>query len=228
LITFLRQYVFQNIGLKLISLLVAVLLWLAVVHEPQAEVSLTIPIEFQNVPQYLDFTSEHVPQAAIRVQGPERMVRDLDQAEVHATIDLAHAAPGEHTYDLTPREIHVPHGVDVLQVMPGQLRITFDRRITKEIPVRPRVIGSFASGIRIAEIASDPAEVAVVGPEKRVNQIDAALTDPVDATGVIGRANFTTNIYVPDPLVHLAHPEPIHVTVFTEKSGQSGQNRARP
>jgi YbbR domain-containing protein len=135
LITFLRQHVFNNIGLKLLSLLIAVVLWLAVVHEPRAEVVLTVPIEFQNAPQELDFTSEHVPQAAIRVQGPERIVRDLDQADVHATIDLAHAAPGEHTYDLTSKQIHVPHGVDVLQLMPAQLRITFDRRITREIPV---------------------------------------------------------------------------------------------
>jgi hypothetical protein len=65
----------------------------------------------------------------------------------------------------------------------------------------------------------------VVGPEKRVNQIDAALTDPVDATGVVGRANFTTNVYVPDPLVHLAHPGPIHVAVVTEKGGRNEQRK---
>jgi YbbR domain-containing protein len=221
-INFLRQRVFQNLGLKLLSLVIAIFLWLAVVRDPLAEVVVKIPIEFEHVPQSLDFTSEHVPQAEIRVRGPERILRGLDQEDVHASLDLAKATPGEHTYDLNIRGVRVPRSVEVVQVMPAQLRIDFDKEITRVIPVRPRVIGTFAPGVQLAPggIIPDPAQVSVVGPEKRVNQIEAVLTDPVDATGVIGRATFATNVFVPDPLVHLAHPGPIHVTVVTEKSGR--------
>jgi YbbR domain-containing protein len=221
-ISFLRQYVFHNFGLKLLSLIIAVVLWLAVVRDPLAEVVLKVPIEFEHVPQNLDFTSEHVPQAEIRVRGPERTIRNLNQEDVHASLDLANATPGEHTYDLNVRGVRVPRSVEVVQVMPAQLRIDFDNNITRMVPVRPRVIGTFAPGVQLAPngIISDPAEVSVVGPEKRVNQIEAVLTDPVDATGVIGRATFATSLYVPDPLVHLAHPGQIHVTVITEKSGR--------
>jgi YbbR domain-containing protein len=221
-INFLRRRVFQNLGLKLLSLIVAIVLWLAVVRDPLAEVVVKIPIEFQHIPQSLDFTSEHIPQAEIRVRGPERTVHGLDQEDVHAVLDLANATPGEHTYDLNVRGVRVPRNVEVVQVIPAQLRINFDKEVTKVIPVRPRVIGTFAPGVQLAPagIIPDPVQVAVVGPEKRVNQIEAVLTDPVDATGVVGRATFATNVYVPDPLVHLARPGPIHVTVITEKSGR--------
>jgi hypothetical protein len=57
----------------------------------------------------------------------------------------------------------------------------------------------------------------IVGPEKRVDAIENALTDPVDATGVVGKATFTTHAYVNDPLVRVQKPGPIHVTVTTGK-----------
>ncbi len=223
MIHFLRQHIFRNFGLKVISLVIAVVLWLAVVRDPMAEVVVKTPIEFDHVPQNLDFTSEHIPQAEIRVRGPERIVRGLDQEEVHASLDLADATPGERTYDLNSRIVRVPRSVEVVQVMPAQLRINFDKDITKMVPVRPRVIGTFAPGVQLAPngVIPEPAQVAVVGPEKRVKEIDAVLTDTVDATGVIGRATFATAVSVPDPLVRLAHPGPIHVTVVTEKNART-------
>ena len=45
---FLRKYVFHNFGLKLLSLAVAVLLWMAITRDPVAEVALNVPIEFHN------------------------------------------------------------------------------------------------------------------------------------------------------------------------------------
>ncbi len=225
MISFLRNHVFHNIGLKLVSIIAAIVLWLAVVRDPQSEVVITIPVQFNHVPANLDFTSEHIPQAEIRIRGPERIVRGLDAADVHASLDLTNATPGEHTYDLNPRAIKVPRGVEVVQVIPAQMRIDLDRQTAKEVPVRPRVIGTFAPGIQYAPegVIATPSVVKVVGPERRVNQIEAVLTDPVDATGVVGSASFVTNVYVPDPLVQLAHPSPIHVTVVTEKSGRTAK-----
>jgi len=85
------------------------------------------------------------------------------------------------------------------------------------VAVRPRVIGTFVAGYGITDVSSDPATIAIEGPQSRVNAIDSAITDPVDATGVVGRATFATHAYVPDPLVRIVHPAPIHVTVTTGK-----------
>ena len=48
--------------------------------------------------------------------------------------------------------------------------------------------------------------------------IDTVLTDPVDASGVIGTYTFHTTAHVGDPLVRAVNPETIRVTVITEKS----------
>jgi len=214
---FLRKYVFHNFGLKLVSLIVAVLLWMAVTRDPMAEVALNVPIEFHNAPEHLEISSETIPQVQVRVRGPVREVRELSAPEVHAVIDLANVQPGERTYDLAPRHIHVPDGVSVVQAVPAQIRINFDRRESRQVEVQPRVIGTFATGYRIEKVIALPQAVTIVGPAKHVRGVETAITDPVDASGVVGTATFLTHAYVSDPLVRLTDTSPIRVTVVTEK-----------
>lgn len=212
---FLERHVWHNLPLKLIALGAAVLLWSAIAREPLVEVAYTVPVEFHQVPRNLEITSEEIPQALVRLRGPERRLRRVTASEIHTVVDLSGAASGERTYDLTPDHVHVPFGIEVVQIIPSQLRISFDRRMTREVPVRPRVVGKFAGGFGILQIIPEPSKILVVGPERRVKAVTAAMTDPIDASGVVGSATFTTNAYVADPLVREAKAELIRVTVVT-------------
>lgn len=209
----------HNWELKLISLLSAVLLWSYVTREPVAEVGFSVPIEFHGVPESLEITSESIPQAMIRLRGPSRLLRDISASDVHPVIELGGARPGERTYELSASQINVPYDIEVVQAVPSQIRLSFDHRVTREVPVRPRVTGSFPSGFEMRDVVAEPRSVTIIGPKKRVLAVEAALTDPVDATGVIGRASFTTKAYVPDPLVRVVRSVPVRVTVETGKAG---------
>jgi YbbR domain-containing protein len=212
MISFLRRYVFHNFLLKLMALIIAVLLWVAVNNEPTSEIAITVPIEFQHVPQGLEITSERIPEAQVRVSGPGRVVRSLAPSDVHAILDLTGARPGERTYDLVPRQIRVPAELEVVQVEPSRLHMEFDRRVSKQVPVRPRV-----AGVTGVEASADPAVAIIVGPEKHVQHIDEVTTDAVDATGVTGQSTFTgIHLYVADPMVRIERPAVVNVTVTTD------------
>ena len=215
---FIRRYIANNLGLKLLSLAVAVLLWLAITREPAAEIAFNVPIEFHNAPENLEISSEALPEVQVRVRGAVRLVRALSPSEVHAVIDLTGATPPERTFDLSPRRIRVPGDVEVVQVIPSEFRVNFDKRATRQVEVMPRVIGSFAAGYRLADVIPDPKTITVVGPAHHVDNLETAVTDPVDATGVVGSATFVTHAYISDPLVRQVNPTPIHVTVITEKT----------
>jgi len=215
------ELVFRNFGLKVLSVAIALAMWWGVARDPVAEIALNVPIEFHGVPPNLEISSEMIPQAQIRISAPARVLRQIAQSGVHPVIDMTGAKPGERTYNLTPKQINLPSNAEVMQIIPTQLRVSFDRRATKEVEVRARVIGTFASGYRISYTQVDPPTLEIVGPEQRVKLIDSAITDPVDATGVIGRATFTTTAYIADPLVRVVNPVPIRVTVVTEKSSST-------
>ena len=220
MITFLRRYVFHNFGLKLMSLLLATALWLIISRDERpAEVAVRAPIVFQNVPPNLEISSESAPEAQIRVRGPERVIRQLRSNEVQAEIDLADAKAQERTFDLTAQQVRHPRELAVVQVVPSQLHLAFDTRLTRDVEVHPRVTGNFANGEQIVKVDSDPMRVTITGPRHHVEKIDAATTDPIDATGTRGSAVFTTNVYVPDPLVQVDQATSIRVTVIVQRVG---------
>jgi len=214
-----QRTLFRNFGFKLVSLLLAIGLWLVVARDPIAEVEMKVPIEFHNLPDNLEVDSASFTEAQIRIRGPERVIHRLQTADVRATIDLASVHPGERTFDLTGRQVHVPQDLEVVQIIPGQFHLSFDNRETRTVEIRPRVTGTFASGMRVAQVIADPPTIMITGPQRRVDAVEAAVTDPVDVSGALTRASFVTQAYVPDPLIQVVHPTPIRVTVIMERSG---------
>jgi YbbR domain-containing protein len=206
--TFFQRVFLHNAGLKLLSLLIAVALWFAVARSPVAEVEMRVPIEFHNLPDNLEIDSASFTEAQIRLRGPERVIHRLQPSDVRAEIDLANVRPGERTFDLTGRHVHVPQDLEVVQIIPGQFHLSFDQRLNRVVEVRPRVTGNFATGMRVAQVIAEPSTVMITGPQRRVQAVEAAATDAVDVT----------QAYVPDPLIQVVHPTPIHVTVIMEGS----------
>jgi YbbR domain-containing protein len=220
MIGFLQRHVLHNFGLKVLSLVLATGLWFAIEpDERPAEVAVRAPIVFERLPSDVEISSETIPEAQIRVRGPERVIRQLRSNDVHAELELADAKPGERTFDLTSQQISHPRDLTIVQVVPSQVHIAFDTRLTREVEIHPRVTGNFLTGEQITKVDVDPPRITITGPRHHVEKVDSATTDPVDATGTTSRATFTTNVYVADPLVQVVQPTSIHVTVFVEKVG---------
>src|SRR3981081_2233049 len=144
MIGFLQRHVLHNFGLKMLSLLLATGLWYATSPDEQpAEVAVGAPIVFERLPADLEISSETIPEAQIRVRGPERVIRQLRANDVHADIDLGMAKPGGGTFDLTSKQIRHPRELLVVQVVPSQVHLAFDTRLTREVEIHPRVTGNF-------------------------------------------------------------------------------------
>ena len=215
---FARRHVFHNLGLKIISLLIATGLWLAVSSEPSSEVAFNVAIVFQNMPEDLEISSESIPSAQVRVRGPERLVRRLQASEIHEEIDLAGMKPGERTFDLNNSQVSLPDKLQAVQIVPSQIHLLFEKRVSRMVPVHPRVTGTFVSGYSIAQIKSDPENVEIVGPKKSIDGVESAITDPIDVSGLISRTTYSRHAYVSDPLVQVADPHPVRITIIMERA----------
>jgi YbbR domain-containing protein len=222
MLDFLHRYVLHNLGLKLIALTLAVGVWLAVERDPVAEVAVDVAIEFHNIPPNLEISSENIPRAQIRLRGPERVVRRLQPSDVYAEIELSGLRPGERTFDLTAQQIHQPSELEVVQVVPNQLHLKFDTRLIRQVPVEPRIVGNFVPGYGIAQVVVDPPNITISGPKKHVESVESAITDPVDVSGAMTRVSFLRHAYVSDPLIQVANPDPVRVTVIMQKAPVAG------
>jgi YbbR domain-containing protein len=212
---FFRRWVLHNFWLKVLSLLLATGLWMVISPgEESAEVAIRVPIEFQHVPPHLEISSATIPDAQIRVRGPERLVRELRSTDIHAELELKDAKPGDRTYDLTAQQIRHQRELRVVQVVPGQVHLSFDMRLTRDVEVHPRVAGNFAAGEQIGKVIVNPQRITITGPQRHVEAVEVASTDPIDASGTQTQATFITNAYISDALVQVVNPSPIQVTVI--------------
>jgi YbbR domain-containing protein len=158
------------------------------------------------------------------------VVRHLQPSDVYAEIELSGLRPGERTFDLTAQQIHLPSELEVVQVVPNQLHLDFDARLIRQVPVQPRIVGTFLSGYVIERVVVDPPSITISGPKKHVEAVESAITDPVDVSGDINRATFARHAYVSDALIQVASPDPVRVTVIMQKVAATtgGGQSAKP
>lgn len=194
---------FRHLGLKFLSVGIAVLLWLTVAGEPIVERGLRIPLELRNTPEEL-FAVEGPPsQVDVRVRGASSVLSHLDAGDVVAMLDVDQARPGSHVFHLTPAQLRVPYGVEVIQVMPSAVTLKFERGGTRVVPIVAVTSGTPAPGFQVGQIVVEPPTVEVSGPESVLKLVREAVTEPVSIEGASASLRETVTVAVADARLRL-------------------------
>ena len=199
-------WLFRDFGLKVLSLAIAVLLWLVISGEETVERGLRVPLEFQQTPAGLELQGELPTLVDVRVRGSSGALSRMSPADVVAVLDLHTARPGSRLFQLTPEQVRVPFGVQVLQVSPATVAMVFETSATRQVPVAPSVEGNPAPGYIVGKITSDPEKVEVTGPESVVERVAKAMTEPVSVAGARDTVSDEVTIGFLDPALRLKSP----------------------
>ncbi|HZR27099.1 MAG TPA: CdaR family protein [Vicinamibacterales bacterium] len=219
---------FRHFGLKVTSLTLAVLLWMAVAGEETVERGLRIPLELQQIPSGIELTGD-VPSAVdVRVRGASGALSRIGPGDVVAVLDLRGARAGRRLFPLTPDQVRTPVGVDVAQVTPSAIAMVFEASVTRTVPVVPSVDGRPAPGFVVGTLKADPATVDIVGPESAVKRATEALTEPVLIAGAKDRVQETVTIGMLDPTLRIQNAKTAVVTVQMEPAPLERTFRSRP
>jgi YbbR domain-containing protein len=206
------RWLFDNLLLKLLSLALSVALWFVIAGAATSEMGLSVPVELRNVPKDLELTGEPVDRVEVRVRGTPGVIQALGPGDVAAQIDLAGAGEGERIVHMGESAIRVPFGVKVVKITPAILTLNLERTVEKAVPVRPRVTGRPAAGYEVAEVASLPEQVKVVGPRSRVREIESAFTEPVSIEGAEATLTEQVALGLEDPLLRVQGASRVKVT----------------
>jgi YbbR domain-containing protein len=203
---------------KLASLALAVLLWSAVVGEPELVTVQAVPVLYRNLPHDLLLLSDTPGDVQAELRGPSGRLTRATLSEVFAALDLSRViAPGEQTFTLAATDFTLPQGVTFLRAVPSQLRLNFDHMLVKSVPVHVRVKGMPAAGYRVTGQSADPAELGISGPESRIRTVQAAETDLVDVEGLTQGVERKVNAFVDNPRAQFQKPSAITVKISIGK-----------
>jgi YbbR domain-containing protein len=218
----------RHIGLKVMSIALAAMLWLVVAGEQIVERALRIPLEFSNLPPQLEMVGYPPNVVDVRVRGSSGALSRIAAGELVAVVDLRAAKPGPRLFHVASGDVRAPFGVDVVQVTPSTVSMTFEPSARKVVPVVPEVEGDPAPGFEVGTVTAEPATVEVIGPPSALAGLTAAITETVSVTGAAGPVTETVNAGVTDPAVRLATLEEIRVTVVVSPAQQQWAVRGIP
>lgn len=207
--------------LFLVSLLAAFLLWYILSAERTREISVRgvrAQLTLVNIPSNLVLVSGVPDTVLVQLRGP--LSRALDpRATLEVLLDLSNARPGTNSYPINASDIPLPPEIEVVSVEPAAISLELERRQTLSVAVRPIVEGVPAAGFVLASVRVVPEQVAIQGPESRLDGVDFVETTPVSVEGATGPVETVVEPVLPDPLLRLLSALPIQVVVQIEPQG---------
>jgi YbbR domain-containing protein len=208
-----RYHPFRHLGLKVLAIALATLLWLTVAGEHVVERSLRVPLEFRNIPPTLEIVGDPPDNVDVRVRGSSALLSRVQPGEIVAVLDLSGARAGSRLFHIRADEVRAPFGIEVAQVVPPTISIEVESSAQRKVPVVPATQGEPAPGFVIGRIAAEPATVEIVGPDTRVRQISEATTEPVSIAGARTRVRDVVTVGVVDSSVRVVQPQSATVIV---------------
>lgn len=204
---------FRHLGLKLVSIALGALIWLLVSGEQIVERALRIPLEFTNLPAELELVGDAPDLVDVRVRGSSGALSRVAAGELVAVLDVQSARPGQRLFHLGAGDVRAPFGIQVVQIAPSNVSVTFEKSATKVVPVVPDLEGDPSDGYMVSKVTADPPTVEVAGPASAVARLTEAITEPISVEGASAAMMETVNIGVAEPSVRLLSPGSAQVTV---------------
>jgi YbbR domain-containing protein len=177
----------RNLAYKIVSLVLAVLLYGVAYTQQNPRATRTIPVlpEVRGLPSNL--TLREAPGTyAVQVSGPAPLIEALDMRTLKAVVDVSGARqPGTARFPVT---YSLPEGMDPeAQVAngPSAIPLTLERKVRRAFRVEVSYADTPPAGTEFTPPVTQPGRVSVVGREPVVEGV-AKVVARVDTSGAAG------------------------------------------
>ena len=175
--------VFGNMGIKLVSAFLALVVYVHVATDREQELNFQVPMRVANLADSLVVMSRVPAEARVSFRGKGREIYMALLRGVRVECDLSQARPGLLRHMLSARDVKLPVGLSVTATdvtQPETLSLQLDRRSLRRVPVRVRLDAPDTP----LRAAAEPASVSVDGPAAAVDALESISTEPVARAGI--------------------------------------------
>ncbi|HEY1811524.1 MAG TPA: CdaR family protein [Kofleriaceae bacterium] len=217
---FLHGALFDNVGLKFLSMVLAVTVFLLVNTDKEQEITAKIGIGY-TLPDDKVLVSDRIDELRVTIRGPRRRLQHFDESSVpRVDVDLRRGDTGNVL--ITPDMIHLPAGLTVTSITPRNVHVAFDKRVEKVVVVEPKTDGQPQHGFFMASAKVTPPTIQVRGAESTLSSLSSVSTAslslenrtesfvaettvvPPDGVDVVGSPRVTVAVQIDEMLVRSA------------------------
>jgi YbbR domain-containing protein len=204
----LRRIFLEDWSLKLLSLAIAIILWLLVTGQNQP-VTAHVNVQLNFIrPQALEISNDPPRTVDVMLTGSRNKLDDLTSLDLVATVDITDQRAGERVLRLADKAvITLPQGIKVDGFQPSAIPIRLEEVVDRQVNVEPKLEGNPADGYEVYSVYPNKGSIAVRGPASHVNSLQKVMTESIWLAG--RKESFTAPnvaIDVPDPKVDLLEP----------------------
>jgi uncharacterized protein (TIGR00159 family) len=210
-----RRLLFRNMGPKLATLGLVVVSWLVITAKQGGIVTVTAPLKFQNLPESLALIGSAPETVDVQLKAISSLLPSPARLDIVATVDLAKVREGTSQVPVRPDGFQLPLGVTVAGISPAGVKVTVQRKIRREVPVRLRKVGVPPRGLRLKRLVVEPGRVTIEGPEHLLAQVEGVDTEEVNLASLQQGGVLEVKLLSPTPQVKLLHDGPVRVRVLT-------------
>jgi len=204
----LRKVFVEDWSLKLLSLAIALVLWLLVTGQNQPVTAhVNVQLNFIRPPS-LEISNDPPRTVDVMLTGSRNKLDDLTSLDLVATVDISDQRAGERVLRLADKaQISLPQGVKVDGFQPSAVPVRLEPIIERQVPIEPKLEGKPVDGYEVYSAQTSKTLVTLRGPESRVVALQRVPTESVWVAG--HKESFVaTNVAVdvPDPKVDVIDP----------------------
>jgi hypothetical protein len=117
----------RNLVWKLLSVAMAVLLWIAVEGEPELVTVQSVPVFYRNVEPSLALVANPPAAVKLELRGPADVLGRDNLSNVAVLLDLAGVTEGERVFPISRTNVSLPAAVNLVRSDPSEVKLHLDR-----------------------------------------------------------------------------------------------------
>ncbi|UCD80495.1 MAG: diadenylate cyclase [Desulfobacterales bacterium] len=124
---FFEDFFTKNWKRKLAAFALVAAAWLFLASQQEVEISFRAPVHFDNAPVDMPAGRGLATAVELRLSGRQSEIKGLDSKEVRVHVDLKGLAAGKHKIMLSGKNVDLPAGVKVKQIIPQNIEVEINR-----------------------------------------------------------------------------------------------------
>lgn len=175
-----KEKIFRNFSLKILSALCAIILWTVIVniYDPTTGFTISnVPVQLLNTESltYKGYSYEVTDGSKISVyiSGPKSVVTDIKAADIVATANLSEITAFADYVDIEVKVVKDGKTLTNVEVTPRTtaVKLNIENRVTQQFDVSMEVNGTAADGYVVTKQTISPTSVKITGPSTAIANI---------------------------------------------------------
>lgn len=209
----LRGLLLENLGIKLIALVMSLLVYLNAYTDRPASMIVSFPVEIDGLPDSLSLSGPVPSVVQAELKGTGKQLIRLRLTEPRLPVSVAGVSPGRFERSVSENDLPISAGLAVERLIgPRMIQLQIDRRSERMVPLAARVDGAPGPGaIWRGNVIVEPAVVRVTGPAKVLSELDSL---PLATVRIEGRRDTVKAQVAPEGLPDWCIAEPAMARVL--------------